>query len=348
MNVALKKMDQVYRGEYTFTNSPAAVRRFPLPFPEDRYMYSVNIEPHVAGPAGSVIEFPIDCDEHYVEECYERALVIKRDPLRIQALPHMMSAQWDTLELGMQSLSQSYPHWFTLTRQGRGWHWINRPLGLDQHFTFGDPASLPQPPLEYITRQLQGDWVIMDQRDNDLWVEGGMVTGPADWSMDFDMGMSFKEWHGPVPLGHEMGVFDRALKFLLNLRLNEPVRRYNWTMTVNANLDSSPHNYDEWGPDRSTVTLENVAKKLHLRTELQGLWRLPRSNGIVFMVRTYMLSLADVATVPKWARRVHRVLRDLHPALVDYKGLTRHRPIAVQYLSQFDDGSPTTSGTAPE
>jgi hypothetical protein len=347
MNVAFKQ-DQVYRGDYTFRNSPAAIRRFPLPFPEDRYMYSVNIEPHVPGPVGSVIEFPIDCDEHYVEECRERAIVIKNDPLRIQALPHMMSAQWDTLELGMQSLAQSYPDKFSLTRNGREWHWINRPLGLDQKFVFGEPKSLPYEPLEYITRQLQGDWVIMDQRDNDLWVEGGMVTGPADWSMDFDMGMSFKEWHGPVPLGHEMGVFDRALKFLLNLRLNEPIRRYNWTMTVNANLDSSPHNYPEWGPDRTTVTIENVAQKLHLRTELQGLWRLPRSNGIVFMVRTYMLSLGDVASIPKWARRVHRVLRDLHPALVDYKGLTRHRPIAVKWLSQFDDGSPTTPGIAPE
>src|SRR5580698_8058245 len=155
MNVAFKQ-DQVYRGEYTFRNSPTAIRRFPMRFPEDRYMYSVNIEPHVAGPKGSVLEFPIDCDEHYVEECRDRAIVLEQDPLRYQALAHMMSAQWDTLELGMHSLSASYPHWFTLTRNGREWHWINRPLGLDQKFIFGDPASLPQPPLEYITRQLQG------------------------------------------------------------------------------------------------------------------------------------------------------------------------------------------------
>jgi hypothetical protein len=60
------------------------------------------------------------------------------------------------------------------------------------------------------------------------------------------------------------------------------------------------------------------------------------------------VSLRDVASVPKWARRVHRALRDLHPALADYKGLTRHRPIAVAYLAQFDDGAPTTPGIAPE
>ena len=139
MNVAFKQ-DQVYRGDYTFRNSPAAIRRFPLPFPEDRYMYSVNIEPHTGGPAGSVVEFPIDCDEHYVEECRERAIVIEHDPLRIQALPHMMSAQWDTLELGMQSLSQSYPDKFTLTRNGREWHHLIELCGMaDAVVVVGEP-----------------------------------------------------------------------------------------------------------------------------------------------------------------------------------------------------------------
>jgi dimethylamine monooxygenase subunit A len=42
------------------------------------------------------------------------------------------------------------------------------------------------------------------------------------------------------------------------------------------------------------------------------------------------------------------VLRELHPALVDYKGLTRYRDTVVEYLAPFDDGSPTSSGTAPE
>ena len=109
----------------------------------------------------------------------------------------------------------------------------------------------------------------MDQRDGDLWAEAGMVTTPADWSLDFDIGMTFKEWHGPVPLAHEIGVFDRALKYLLNLRLGQPVRRLNWTMTVNPRLDTSPENYPKWGPDRATVTRQNAGDLVHLRVELQ-------------------------------------------------------------------------------
>jgi len=345
---AVFKTDESFHGDFRYSNSPAAIRRFPLPFPTDEYMYSVNIEPHLPGPKGSATEFAIDVDEHYIAECRERARVLAAEPLRYQALPHMMSSQWDCLELIMESLSRDYPEHFTLTRQGNRWHWINRPLGVDQHFTFGDAATLPQEPLEYVTRQVQGDWVVMDQREGDLWTEAGMVTTQADWSLDFDVGMTFKEWHGPVPLAHEMHVFDRALKFLLNLRLGAPVRRLNWTMTVNPRLDTSPENYPYWGPDRTKVTAQNAGDLVHLRVELQALWRLPRSNAVVFSIRCYLISVRELATIPKWARRVHRVLKNLHPALVDYKGLTRYRDAVVAWLAPYDDGTPTTPGTSPE
>jgi hypothetical protein len=342
------KTDETFRDDFTFRNSPRAIRRFPLPFVEDKYMYSVNIEPHTPGPQGSITEFQFDVDEHYIGECKDREIVLNEDPLRYQALPHMMSAQWDVLELLMNNMSKDYPEQFSLTKQGNRWTWHNRLLNIRDEFTFGDPGTLPREPLDYITRQAQGDFVVMDQREGDFFIEAGMVTTPADWSLDFDMGMTFKEWHGPVPLAHEMNVFDRALKFLLNLRLNEPVRRLNWTMTINPRLDTSPEFYPRWGKDRATVTADNVADKAHIRVELQGLWRLPRSNAILFGIRCYLLSIREVATVPKWARRSHRALRDLHPALVDYKGLTRYRDLAVAWLSQYDDGLPTSPGNGPD
>jgi len=345
---AVFKPDESFRDEFKYSNSPNAIRRFPFPFAEDEYMYAVNIEPHLPGPKGSVTEFAIDVDEHYVAECRERAIVLAAEPLRFQALPHMMSAQWDCLELIMESLARDYPEHFVLVKQGTHWSWTNRPLGLEQAFEFGDPTTLPQQPLDYITRQTQGDWLVMDQREGDLWVEAGMVTTQADWSLDFDIGMTFKEWHGPVPLAHELGVFERALKYLLNLRLNEPVRRLNWTMTIHPRLDTSPENYPKWGPDRAGVTLQNAGDDTYLRVELQGLWRLPRSNGIVFSVRCYLISMRELVTIPKWAARMHRVLKSLHPALADYKGVSRYRATVADWLAPYDNGAPTTPGTGPD
>lgn len=336
-----------FRDDYSFRNSPEAIRRFPFPFPQDRYMYSVNIEPHAGGPAGSVNEFAFDIDEHYVAECRDRAITLERDPGRCASLPHMIDAEWDTLELLMESLARDHPQHFSLLSEGRRRIWINHPLGLRQDFVFGDASTLPCPPFEYITRQMQGDFVLMDQRDGNLFADAGMVTSQADWSLAFDVGMSFHQWHGPVPMAHELGIFDRALKYLLMLQQGRPVRRLNWTMTVNPRLDTAPETYPLWGPDRAALGPADVADRLHLRVELQALFRLPRSNAILFSIRCYLASLRELSTRPDWAARLHRVLSTLPEPLVEYKGLGRTRDLAVQWLAAFDDGRELGPGAQP-
>ena len=311
-------------------------------------MYAVNLEPHKSGPKGSAYEMRFDVDEHYVSEMKDRVLVLNEDPLRCQSLPHMTLAGWDFLELVMVSKSEDYPDLFKLERDGNNWHWINKPLGIDDHFTFLDETTLPYGPMEYITRQAQGDFVLMDQREDNLWMDAGIVTTQADWSLDFDIGMNFFEWHAPVPLAHELGIFKRALKYLMNIQQGQPARRLNWTMTVNPLLDTSPENYHKWGVQKSTLTRENIAEKQYLRVELQTFFRLPRSNALVFPIRCYLISLKDLVTIPKWGRRLHRVIRDLPEELATYKGFINNRPLIVEFLSQYDDGKPTSDGVWPD
>lgn len=335
MPVTLKPIE-TYRDDFSFRNSAEAIRRFPFPFPEDSYMYSVNLEPATPREPGSVFAHWFDIDEHYLSEMAERARVLEQDPRRCIVMPHMATAAWDALEMLMTHLAADYPEHFSLTRDGSHWTWENRPLQLTQSFTFGDAATLPCEPMEFITRQVQGDIALLDQRDGDLFMDAGMVTSPADWSLAFDAGMSFKQWHAPVPIAHQMGVFDRALKYLLAIPVDRPARRLNWTMTINPRLDTSPETYHEWGHERGLVTPENVAKMVHLRVELQLMPRLPRSNALLFSIRTYLISLEELVTNPAWACRLHRVLRDLPDAIADYKGLTRYRKTVVDWLAQFD------------
>jgi len=339
---------ETFRGDYSYRNSPAAIRRFPFPFDRDSYMYSVNMEPHRGGPAGSVFERRFDVDEHYIAEMEDRAITLSRDPGRCQSLPHMTLAGWDLLELIMRSKAEDYPELFELHRDGDRWHWTNRPLGIEDSFTFLDDATLPCGPMEYITRQTQGDFALLDQRDGNLWMDAGMVTSQADWSLDFDIGMNFFEWHAPVPRAAEMGIFQRALKFLLNIGQDNPARRLNWTMTVNPRLDTSPETYPEWGPEKRMLTRGNVGERQFLRVELQSFWRLPRSNALAFPIRCYLCSLQDLATVPKWGRRLHRVIRDLPEDLAAYKGFAVNRRLIVDYLAGFDDGLPTSPGIFPD
>jgi hypothetical protein len=346
MGLAFKK--ETFRDDYTYRNSPEAIKRFPFPFGEDQYMYSVNIEPHGKGKTGTVTANTFDVDEHYVAECIDKQITLEQDPDRYAALPHMMDAQWDFLELSMESLSRDYPEFFSLQKNGKTWAWENKPLKIKDTFVFGDASTLPMEPFRYMALQAQGDFVLLDQRDETLYADAGFVTSQADWSLAFDVGMSWKEWHGPVPRVSELGVLDRALKYLLNLQLGSPVCRLNWTMTINPRLDTSPENYPLWGGDRNTVTEANAGDLVHLRVELQTLYRLPRSNGIMFGVRCYLISLKEIATYPRWAKRLHRVLRTLHPDLMEYKGITKYHAAAVSWLSKLDDGAVLEIGTQPE
>ena len=336
MHVAPKPV-QSFRDDFTYSNSPEAIARFPFPFVEDEYRYSVNIEPHtMPGPDGTVYETFLDIDEHYLSEMAERAIVLEENPSRCLMMDHMDLACWDFIERAMVSLSTDYPQYFSLSKDGDQWHWENSLLGINDDFTFGDSSTLPMPPMEYIGRQVQGDIALLDQRNNDLYMDTGIITCPADWSLAFDVGMSFSEWHGPVPMAPGVDIFGRALKYLTALQVGSPVRRLNWTLTINARMDTSPETYPSWGKDRLSITPENVAEKVHLRVEVQVIDRMPRSNSLLFSIRTYLISLEDIATNPAWAKRMHRAMKTLPEALVDYKGLTRFHPMVVEYLSQFD------------
>ena len=71
---------------------------------------------------------------------------------------------------------------------------------------------------------------------------------------------------------------------------------------------------------------------LHLRVEVQHLIRLPESGAICFLIRTYMLPLADVATVDEWRIRMASVLAELPDDIAGYKGIIGYRDRAVSWL----------------
>ena len=77
----------------------------------------------------------------------------------------------------------------------------------------------------------------------------------------------------------------------------------------------------------------------HLRLESQVLLRRPRSNGILFSIRRYMLRLDELVPNRAWARRFHRVLETLPDDLADYKGLSRYRRTVIDFLAPFDDAA---------
>lgn len=348
LSVAMPKPEirpDVFRGNMTFRNSDEAVLRFPFPLPTDSFgMTGVGIEPHDRRGPSAAYHALFDIDDHYLDEVAERAFILESDRSRYAMLPHMDQAQWEATDFIMRSLAQDYPVHFTYIRRGNDCRWENRLLGQSQNFTYGVSETLPCEAFEYITRQTQGDFVLMDQRQGNLWLDGGMVTASYGWSFDFILGMDWYEWHGTlVDAIPESRIIDRALRMTMMLAPCQHQRRVTWVHSIKPRLDKSLENKIVWQHDVDAVSADSVPDDVFVRSEFQQLYRLPRSNAIMFVLRNYLASLRDVARVPKWGARMHRVLRDLDPGLARFPNIY-FREECVDWLARFDDGRPLSTG----
>ena len=308
--------------------------RFPFPFRADTFRYGTNVErarvfrPTEAGGWGSGI---LDLDADYREDLAERARIQRADPARHSVLPHMRQPCWDALLFGLRELAAQEDR-MSLRQDGDDFVWRNDLLGVEQRFRFADDESVPGGPLAFLGSQIQDDIVLLDQREDALWADAGFVTFAAGWSVGFDVGMRFAEIHGPVPRIQADGVVSRAERFLLRLRPGEEYRRTNWSMTLDRRLDQSLEVYPSWGPARDRLGVDELPERLHLRVEVQHLIRLGYSGAVLFLIRTHLASLAELAQVPAWRLRLGRVLAELPEDLASYKGLASFREPAARWL----------------
>lgn len=320
----------------TQVSTAERLRGFPFPFRADEYRYSTNVEPagvHVETAAGGWGERIIDIDGDYHAELAERRSILAQDPSRAASSPHMRAAEWDALLFVLESIARDHPGIAALDRDGERYRWRNALLDQDLAFTYGDESTLPGGPLAFLAEQVQDDIALLDQREGALWLDSGVVTFAADWSMGFDVGMRFLEIHGPVPRVHAERIITRAQQFIMRLQPGEAYRRTNWTLTIDRRLDTSTERYPEWGPDRSAIATDPaLPDRLHLRVEVQHLIRLPRSGAILFLIRSYLASLRELAAVPEWRARLGAVLRELPEDMAEYKGIARYRHAAADWL----------------
>ncbi|MDT3444427.1 MULTISPECIES: DUF3445 domain-containing protein [unclassified Pseudofrankia] len=323
--------------------SSSLLRGFPFPFTDERFRYSTNVEPAgvpvhtAAGRWGAAV---VDIDGEYHRELQERARILAQDPTRHAVPTHMRTAAWDATLTLLRELAASYPADMLLTRTGiNRWRWENRRLGVEADFVYGDDATLPGGPLHWVANQVQEDIVLLDARAGQLWVDAGVVTFASAWSFGFDLGMSFLEIHGPVPRIHSEGVITRAQEFIRRLQPHQPYRRTNWGVNVGRRLDVSLERYPDWAPDRARMRRADdgsFGRLLHLRVEVQHLVRLPDSGAVMFLIRTYLLSFEQLATVEPWRRRTADVLAHLPDDIAEYKGVANLRDRAVAWLRAAD------------
>lgn len=306
---------------------------FPYPFKEDVYRYSNNSIPLEH-------QCSIEITSKYLEEIRLKRELLENHPSRcFQSLPHTMEAQWEIVELIIEHLTAFYPNQFSLDKSGDRWTLHNHILGEQESFIFGDASTLAYEPLDFIGRHVQEDLILMMQRDNDLYLEAGQLCFPANWSLAFDLGMRFKEIHHPIPGFQDNALDDRILNFLLRLEAGNPWWRKNWSMMAGNRLDTSLETFAEWGQERKKVTKENAGELVHLRVEIQKLFRLPQSHGILFTIHSQLIPLNKFVEKREWLEQFYAILTEIPEFISDYKGLSLFKDAVVDYLKEkLDEG----------
>lgn len=272
-------------------------------------------------PLGARPLIEVDMPHYAVELTQKQALLQDAPHFYAQALPESETAQWEALALVLHDLARHHPQHCTLNITGDHWHWQNRLLGVDTEFRYGDPATLPHAPLDWVGRQVQEDVLILaNDHAAGFPLVAGQLCFANMWCLDDKIGQSFLAIHEPVPLfAAQLG---RPSTLLLErMKLERPVWRLNWSIVSNNWLNLSTLFAAQNRESKQQVTATNAGERCFLRVERQGLARLPASGAVLFTIHTYLSALAEECRSSDRARLIHGTLHSIPPDVLAYKGI---------------------------
>lgn len=276
-----------------------------------------------------------ECDEHYVPEVSLKRKMLTQNPeWYFLANPATRVAQWEALDLILTGLSKNYPQQFKLHKQKNDWHWSNTLLNESQAFVFGNDATLPLQPLNWVGQQVQEDLILLNA---ELIVEAGQLCFPSGWSLSDKMNQHFIKVHAPLPQITD-NMIQSANKLLERIPAHKPVTRNNWGFRVCDWLDLSARQSTAYKKLLHEVSEnlvpDEVGEKIFVRVEHQTLSRLPVSNHILFTIHTYQSKLKHEVADKARARALNTFVQAIPTDLLVYKQMLPFAPQLKAYLAQ--------------
>ena len=283
----------------------------------------------------------LDLDRYQSELELKRRLLSEAHSYYFHGGPPTMAAQWDVLELVAASLARDYPKHFQLQRVGDTWTWRNALNDGAATFDFGDSASLPNEPLDWIGRQVQEDLVLLSV-DAEVRFVGGQLCFANGWAISDRLGKSFMEIHRHTPQT-TMPSVETGARFLQNLKPGRTFWRMSWNFKLSDEMDQTTKytpaykaDFEERAPKLSPA---GVADSVFIRIERQTFTRLPRSGGLVFGIHTYNSPVGEEASDHTRARRILNVVRGASREVKDYKAITPIEGPLVNFLESKVSGA---------
>ncbi len=187
----------------------------------------------------------------------------------------------------------------------------------------------PYPPLLVAGGLVQEDLVLMRRDDTGWRLAAAHLCFPSSWRLHEKFGKALQEIHTPVPdFGRDTRNATIIERMFDNLRLEQPVLRWNWSLHADDTLHH-PHSAGQWRFGDEKID------SLYFRLERQTLRKLPASGDILFTIRIYLDPLEAMERQPNAGELARALIGQLHaytPQQLDYKGLTLERDRLITRL----------------
>jgi hypothetical protein len=165
-------------------------------------------------------------------------------------------------------------------------------------------------PIVSASRLVQEDLCVLVH--GDAWrLEAACVCFPSRWVLATKIGTTLDEIHGPVP-GYQDELSRPTTSVFDRLKSDRSFWRLNWTLLDHPDLHQ---------PESARDTAHGSATEWFFRVERQTIRCLPDTGAIVFTIRTYVRSIADViAGHDDFIDNLLRALDQAPAPMRDYKG----------------------------
>ncbi|MCI5046524.1 MAG: DUF3445 domain-containing protein [Aquisalinus sp.] len=260
----------------------------------------------------------IEIDGNFADQLAQKSRLLIDDPDAVyQRIPSAFDAEQEVLDMLRRYLLQRFPEIYT---------YKNDSISIKPQGTSFSVADFEKVPLKLAGQLVQEDLCIIQPFEKGYRLASACLCFPSSWRLADKIGKPLEHIHAPVP-GYGQTLAKKVNRVFDRLLPDKILWRLNWSLDEGEQLHRpEPHSHDEW-----LQTNDSPFDHLFIRVERQTLRRLPLSGDILFTIRIYTDSLANLWDHPRARRMAAGLSTQLAAMTADelaYKGLVKAiRPI---------------------
>lgn len=213
------------------------------------------------------------------------------------ALPQSVAAQEEFSQVLLEDLLTNHADLYY--REG---NLLHQQSGIEWH--------LDTPDLAASSLWIPEDICLLQQLGDEHILTAASICSPSNWQLKHKIGRNLNVIHDPIPR-YKAILQERVNRMLSQMNDQKLILRFNWSIQRGNELCWHPELYP---PDFNDA--------LYWRIERQTLRRLPLTRAIVFGIRIYLESFAQLERrIPAFRQQVRKLIDNLDAEQRSYKGL---------------------------